>query len=87
VDSTEGPTLPPVDGSSPERGATLETSAAITLPDERRLSGPGSKEHHGWMSQPRPEQQDDYEGWRDLQAVLEERDREWWAEQDTDEDA
>ena len=31
------------------------------------------------MSQPRPEQ-DDYEAWRDLQAVLEERDREWWAE-------
>lgn len=34
------------------------------------------------MSQPRPEPQDDYEAWRDLQAVLEERDREWWAEVD-----
>ena len=39
------------------------------------------------MSQPRPERQDDYEAWRALQDVLEERDREWWAEaQDTDED-
>ena len=29
------------------------------------------------MSQPLPEQ-DAVEAWRDLQAVLEERDREWW---------
>lgn len=31
------------------------------------------------MSQPLPEQ-DEVEAWRDLQAVLEERDREWWDE-------
>jgi hypothetical protein len=28
-----------------------------------------------------------YEEWRDLQEVLEERDREWWAEADTSPDA
>lgn len=28
--------------------------------------------------------EDDIEAWRDLQAVLEERDREWWAEVHTD---
>lgn len=30
------------------------------------------------MTQPAPEA-DDYEAWRDLQDVLEERDAEWWA--------
>jgi len=29
---------------------------------------------------------DDYEVWRDLMEVLEERDAEWWAEQDTDDE-
>lgn len=37
------------------------------------------------MSQPAPEQ-DDSEAGRDLQDVLEERDAEWWAQQDTDDD-
>jgi hypothetical protein len=33
------------------------------------------------MSQARPERDPpDVEAWRDLQYVLEERDREWWAE-------
>jgi hypothetical protein len=32
------------------------------------------------VSQPAPEH-DDYEAWRDLQDVLEERDREYWAEE------
>lgn len=37
------------------------------------------------MTQPRPEQ-DDVDAWRDFQAVLEERDREWWADaESTDE--
>lgn len=36
------------------------------------------------MSQPLPER-DDYEAWRDLQDVLEERDREWWDEAEGDE--
>lgn len=31
------------------------------------------------MTQPEPEY-DGYQGWRDLQDVLEERDRGWWAE-------
>ncbi|HEY0889357.1 MAG TPA: hypothetical protein VGE38_07090 [Nocardioides sp.] len=35
------------------------------------------------MSQPQPEREpttvEDVEAWRDLQDVLEERDREWWA--------
>jgi hypothetical protein len=35
------------------------------------------------MSQPAPEY-DDYEAWRDLQDVLEERDREYWAEEEVD---
>lgn len=35
------------------------------------------------MTQPAPEY-DDYEAWRDLQDVLEERDAEWWAGQDSD---
>ena len=46
-------------------------------------------QHHGRMTQPSPEHQtaaEDYQAWRDLQDVLEERDAEWWAEaQDTDE--
>jgi hypothetical protein len=33
------------------------------------------------VSQPQPEY-DDVESWRVLQEVLEERDREWWAEPD-----
>lgn len=32
------------------------------------------------MSQPQPELPNDVEAWRVLQEVLEERDREWWAE-------
>ena len=30
---------------------------------------------------------DDYEAWRDLMEVLEERDAEWWAGQDGDDEA
>ena len=30
---------------------------------------------------------ENYEAWRDLQDVLEERDAEWWAEQDPDEES
>lgn len=38
------------------------------------------------MTQPAPEH-DDYEAWQDLQAVLEERDAEYWAGlDDEDED-
>jgi hypothetical protein len=37
------------------------------------------------MTQPAPEH-DDYEAWRDLQDVLEERDAEWWAEQSRDDE-
>ena len=43
--------------------------------------------HHGRVSQPHPEQ-DDVEDWRLLQDVLEERDREWWADaEDSDDEA
>ena len=43
-------------------------------------------EHHGATTQPASEY-DHYEAWRDLQDVLEERDAEWWAEQeDSDEE-
>jgi hypothetical protein len=38
------------------------------------------------VSQLQPER-DDVEEWRVLQEVLEERDREWWAEQDPDVEA
>lgn len=39
------------------------------------------------MTQPIPEYDyEAYEAWRDLQDVLEERDAEWWAEQDVDQD-
>jgi hypothetical protein len=38
------------------------------------------------VSQLQPER-DDVEEWRVLQEVLEERDREWWAEQDPDDEA
>lgn len=43
---------------------------------------------HELVTQPAPEPADDYEAWRDLQDVLEERDAEWWAgaEQDLDEE-
>ena len=47
-------------------------------------------EHHGLVTQPSPEYDEayeNYEAWRDLQDVLEERDAEWWAEQDTSDDA
>ena len=39
--------------------------------------------HDGEVSEPVPERVDlvdDYESWRDLQDVLEERDREYWDE-------
>jgi hypothetical protein len=42
------------------------------------------------VTQPVPEfgeAHEAYEVWRDLQDVLEERDAEWWAEQNTDDDA
>lgn len=41
------------------------------------------------MTQPAPEptpELDEYEAWQDLQAVLEERDREYWAEQSSADD-
>lgn len=39
------------------------------------------------MSQPLREGEDGVEAWRDLQAVLEARDREWWAKAgDSDEE-
>lgn len=41
--------------------------------------------HHGRVSQPKPER-DDVEDWRLLQEVLEERDREWWAEAEPDDE-
>ena len=43
------------------------------------------REHHGTVSQSAMGN-DAYEAWRDLMEVLEERDAEWWAEQDTDEE-
>lgn len=39
------------------------------------------------MTQPQPEREEDFETWRDLQEVLEERDREWWAEETASEEA
>lgn len=41
------------------------------------------------MTQPSPEYEYDeaYEAWRDLQDVLEERDAEWWAEPDPNEES
>jgi hypothetical protein len=36
------------------------------------------------MTQPAPEPAEDREAWRDLQDVLEERDREWWADASSD---
>jgi hypothetical protein len=38
------------------------------------------------VSQPRPEREDDVEAWRVLQEVLEERDREWWADAEPDDE-
>ncbi|WP_416954437.1 hypothetical protein ACNKF0_19290 [Nocardioides sp. T5] len=39
------------------------------------------------MSQPQPERDEvEVEAWRDLQSVLEERDREWWADADGEPD-
>lgn len=55
--------------------------------------------HHGGVSQPQPERTPDveptdepvpdavYEAWRDLQDVLEERDREYWAGTYADDEA
>lgn len=42
------------------------------------------KQHEG-VTHPTPEY-DDYETWRFLQDVLEERNAEWWAEQDSDDE-
>jgi hypothetical protein len=42
------------------------------------------------VTQPAPEFDEAfeaYEAWRDLQDVLKERDAEWWAEQDSDEES
>lgn len=36
------------------------------------------------VTQSAPEPVEDYEAWRDLQDVLEERDAEWWAEDNAD---
>jgi hypothetical protein len=36
------------------------------------------------MTQPAPEPAEDREAWRDLEDVLEERDREWWADASSD---
>lgn len=44
------------------------------------------REHHGDVTQSSPEF-DEHEAWRDLQDVLEERDAEWWADQDPDEES
>lgn len=45
--------------------------------------------HHAGMSQPQPEcdlDLDEVEDWRRLQDVLEERDREWWADAQEDDE-
>jgi len=54
-------------------------SGTVAVAPEYRL------EHHGTVSQSAMGN-DDYEVWRDLMEVLEERDAEWWAEQDTDDE-
>lgn len=60
----------------------------------------GWPEHHGTVTQPAPELEpqsdeatspqfandEDYEDWRDLQDILEERNAEWWAEHETTDD-
>lgn len=53
---------------------------------ESPVASTGPSAHPGRVTQPAPEH-DDYEGWRDLQDVLEERDAEWWAEQEPDDEA
>lgn len=49
------------------------------------LAGITEQAQHEGMTRPRPEY-DDYQSWRDLQDVLEERDREWWAEAENGDD-
>lgn len=62
-------------------------SATWDTPGERAPVAPQvCPEHDGGVTQPVPEL-DDYEAWRDLQDVLEERDAEWWAGQDSDEES
>ena len=51
----------------------------------RRIDPARAPGHHGGMTQSAVED-DSYEAWRDLQDVLEERDAEYWAGQDLDED-
>lgn len=51
----------------------------VTMPDPQSAPqpDPGSPSTHGPSS---PENLTEYEDWRLLQEVLEERDREWWAD-------
>ena len=63
------------------RGMVRMTGMAGRSPLHRRTR----LEHHGTVSQSAMGN-DDYEAWRDLMEVLEERDAEWWAERDTDDE-
>lgn len=58
------------------------TAGSVSPPVEQSITAT----HHGEVTQPLPERDaepvdeaDDIEAWRDLQDVLEERDREYWA--------
>jgi len=56
---------------------------------QRPLHLHAGPEHHGAVTQSSSEYDEayeKYEAWRDLQDVLEERDAEWWAEHDTDDE-
>ena len=64
-------------GSTSRPGPQVRRVKCTPMTDLLRLEL-GST-HHGRVSQPLQEP-DDYESWRVLQEVLEERDREWWAE-------
>lgn len=66
-------------GTAPLSGQVLSSTLGPVGP-LKRVCSRGQDEA---MTQPAPEY-DDYEAWRDLQDVLEERDAEWWAGQDSD---
>ena len=71
--------------SSPSRG-NVRVAPCLRICPVALCTQP---EQHGTVTQHASqynEAYDDYEAWRDLQDVLEERDAEWWAEQDSDEE-
>lgn len=60
-------------------------TTVVAISDAEGVAPDRRSAHHEGVSQSAMGD-DDYEEWRDLREVLEDRDAEWWADHDPDEE-